>query len=218
MLLLLCGTLKLAPGEVLTLFTNHNKYLAHLIVKGFKDDFDPVVAFYTHILSHIHTITKLFEADPKSRSFTLYALKPGFVSKSEEVVSLTLKVFSQVAVQYEWFVGESKCLQTVLMGIRRHPELGGQFGEMLVRVAGEELVDLLKNQYKDKFENPVELLYSTGPLLSTFDNPVIKEKLQHLKIIQDWVDLALQAIENSDRPRPEYKSAGISTPQSTQSS
>jgi hypothetical protein len=34
--------------------------------------------------------------DPKSQGFTLYALKPGLVSKSEEVALKTLEVLAQL--------------------------------------------------------------------------------------------------------------------------
>lgn len=33
--------------EILGLFTNQNKYLAHLIVKGINEDFTGVILFYT---------------------------------------------------------------------------------------------------------------------------------------------------------------------------
>lgn len=38
--------------EVLGLFTNQNKYLAHLIVKGINEQFDGVKLFYTLLKKH----------------------------------------------------------------------------------------------------------------------------------------------------------------------
>ena len=38
--------------EVLGLFTNQNKYLAHIIVKGINDDFTSVLLFYTLLQKH----------------------------------------------------------------------------------------------------------------------------------------------------------------------
>jgi hypothetical protein len=33
--------------EILGLFTNQNKYLAHLIVKGLNDNYEPIILFYS---------------------------------------------------------------------------------------------------------------------------------------------------------------------------
>jgi hypothetical protein len=46
LLLLLCQSLNLPPNEVLGLFTNQNKYLAHVIAKGLKGDFTQIIRFY----------------------------------------------------------------------------------------------------------------------------------------------------------------------------
>lgn len=96
--------MNLPANEVLGLFTNQNKYLAHVIAKGVKGDFRPIINFYESLRAHIPKIKSLFESDPKSEGFTLYALKPGLVSKSPEVVLLTIDLFQQFDM-YEWFVG-----------------------------------------------------------------------------------------------------------------
>jgi hypothetical protein len=56
LLLLLCQSLSLPPNEVLGLFTNQNKYLAHVIAKGLKGDFAP----------YMPKMLSLFQSDPKS--------------------------------------------------------------------------------------------------------------------------------------------------------
>lgn len=47
LILLLSSSLGLSIEEILGLFTNQNKYLAHVIVKGLNDEYDGILLFYT---------------------------------------------------------------------------------------------------------------------------------------------------------------------------
>ena len=52
LILLLSTSLGMPVEEILGLFTNQNKYLAHIIVKGLNDDFSAIVLFYTLLHKH----------------------------------------------------------------------------------------------------------------------------------------------------------------------
>ena len=79
--------------EILGLFTNQNKYLAHLIVKGVNDNFDGVVLFYSLLQKHIKKLKEFCETDIRDAESCLYAIKPGFISKSEKAAQLTIEIF-----------------------------------------------------------------------------------------------------------------------------
>ena len=51
--------------EVLGLFTNQNKYLAHLIVKGVNDQFEGVILFYTMLNKYSKKLKSFIDSDPK---------------------------------------------------------------------------------------------------------------------------------------------------------
>jgi hypothetical protein len=76
--------------EILGLFTNQNKYLAHIIVKGINDDFSGIVLFYTLLNKHFKKLKSFIEQDKKDADSCLYAIKPGFISKSQQVTELTI--------------------------------------------------------------------------------------------------------------------------------
>jgi len=117
------------------LFTHGNKYLAHVIAKGVKGLFDPIVGFYTEVYANINHLLKLFNDDPsrKSMQFALNALKPGLISKSYDVAEWTARLFSKLAFEFgdtnllmhawEWFIGDGSGLNTVLLSLKRHPDL-----------------------------------------------------------------------------------------------
>lgn len=71
--------------EILGLFTNQNKYLAHIIVKGVNDNFDPVILFYSLLNKYAHKLKQFYEKDNHDAEACLYALKPGFISKNQKV-------------------------------------------------------------------------------------------------------------------------------------
>lgn len=135
-ILILSKHLELDPKQTASLFTHGNKYLAHVLVKGVKGLFDPIIAFYTEAYSNINTLLRLFNEDSthKSLHFSLGALKPGLVSKSFEVAEWAARLFSKLAFEFgdnillmhawEWFVGaEGQGLNMTLLGLKRHPDL-----------------------------------------------------------------------------------------------
>jgi len=44
------------------LLTNGSKYLAHVIAKGVKGDYDPIIAWYQELYAHIDHIVNLLKA------------------------------------------------------------------------------------------------------------------------------------------------------------
>jgi hypothetical protein len=52
LMLLLKASLGMSLEEILGLFTNQNKYLAHIIVKGLNENFSPIILFYSLLNKH----------------------------------------------------------------------------------------------------------------------------------------------------------------------
>lgn len=135
-IIILSKHLDIDPKSTASLFTHKNKYLAHVLAKGVKSVFDPIVAFYTEVYTNVPTLMRLFNEDPSHQSmqFSLNALKPGLVSKSFEVAEWAARLFSKLAFEFgeniilyhawEWFVGpEGQGLNMLLLGLKRHPDI-----------------------------------------------------------------------------------------------
>lgn len=117
------------------LFTNQNKYLAHIIVKGVTDNFDSIILFYSLLNKHAKKLKAFYEEDSHDAEACLYALKPGFISKNQKVAELTLELFGQLGDIYQWFVGEEgKCAGTLLLGLKRHPSLRELYWHLLLEI------------------------------------------------------------------------------------
>jgi hypothetical protein len=74
----------------LGLFTNQNKLLSHIIVRGVNDNFEPIVLFYSLLNKHAHKLRHFQELDSRDAESCLFAIKTGFVSKSERVAGLAI--------------------------------------------------------------------------------------------------------------------------------
>ena len=55
----------MAVEEILGLFTNQNKYLAHLIVKGINDNYDGVILFYSLLQKYLPKLKEFCETNPR---------------------------------------------------------------------------------------------------------------------------------------------------------
>lgn len=84
--------------HTLNLFLDDNKYLAHLLVKGLKNEFDPILNMLEDITSHMSfIIDTLFCLDEQqSLTFLLNAIKPCLISKSPQVAERCLSVLREL--------------------------------------------------------------------------------------------------------------------------
>lgn len=124
--------------EILGLFTNQNKYLAHIIVKGINDDFGGIILFYTLLNKHVKKLKNFIEQDRKDAESCLFAIKPGFISKNQQVTEITLQIFNKIGNIYDWLVSDAtRGSTTILLGVKRHPVLVDQFWELLYSLIQE---------------------------------------------------------------------------------
>lgn len=89
---------KLSVQHTLNLFLDDNKYLAHLLVKGVKNEFDPILCVLDDVATHLPFIVEsLFCVDEReSVTFLLNALKPCLISKSPLVAQRCLSLLREV--------------------------------------------------------------------------------------------------------------------------
>lgn len=97
-----CKNFDLKPKQSAGLLTQGYKFLAHIIVKGLKGNFEPVLVWYQDVYSNTERLTELIlnESDEGSINFILSALKPGLLSKDTEIVQWAMRVFSKLALEF----------------------------------------------------------------------------------------------------------------------
>ena len=135
LIILLGRSFGLSVEEILGLFTNQNKYLAHLLVKGTNGEFQGVSLFYSLLMRYRENLINFMTKDQKDAESCLYAVKPGLICKEEAVAKLAINLFSQLPHLYEWFTNDKgRGANTLLLGIKRHPKLSNQYCQLMLKI------------------------------------------------------------------------------------
>ena len=199
----------LKPKQGIGLLAQGCKYLAHIVAKGLKGDFDPVRLWLSEIYSETEKLSDLIIMEQKEDSlqFVMNALKPGFLSKDTEVVSWTFRLVSRLALDlnqvidqiWRWFEDEG-LLELCVIAIRRNGD--GMLSNALdlwIQVGQGHYFDLfisyLQNQSKDKHE------YFTfiASFLPYFMDSLAEEIFES-GCITYWLDQSSQEFENQSSP------------------
>ena len=118
------------------MMSNNHKFLAHVIVKGVKDVFEPIVTWLNQLIENADQIVLLISKEQDKMhgmEFVHHVLKPGLISKDIDVVQKAYSLFDMLVQKYtdqnllkyawEWFVSEQGGFQYVLNSMKRHPDI-----------------------------------------------------------------------------------------------
>jgi hypothetical protein len=96
-----CKHFRLKPKQAAGLMSQKAKYLTHIIVKGLRGRFEPIVGWYQDLYAHLSTIVQLVQRGEGKDSlpFILTALRPGLVSRSIEVTIWTCRLLSKLGAE-----------------------------------------------------------------------------------------------------------------------
>lgn len=84
MLIVLCKNMELKAKQAMSLLTNSGKYLAHILVKGVKGQFEPVLGVFQDCYTYSEKVVGLLGLDTSKNNLTSFftIMVPGVVSKS----------------------------------------------------------------------------------------------------------------------------------------
>ena len=211
----LISKMKLKYNQALSLLANSNTLLIHVIIKGLKGDFEPVVDWYKELFLHCDILVKLFETDPEGLISALHVLdimKAGLYSKSLEVANWALRLMSKTAsemnykkmsgVAWDWFTSENGGLQVLLSSIRKSKEL---INENLVSVLCQfgryNFMELFTHNMKLVIEDQRAYMEVVIKLLEPLaDYKLSRDELYEKGVIAFWIDFACRKadVTNSD--------------------
>ena len=198
LILLLTTSLGISIEEIISLFSNQNKYLAYIIVKGMNEDFSGIVLFYTLLNKHSEKLKQFCENDPRDGYSCLYAIKPGFMSKDRTVAELTIKIFGSLGKIYDWFISEEGMgVSTFALGMKRHPELIDEFWELLLEIIKNNEENFFSSNFKQNFQTPAEMIEICEMIIEPLSKNFLITKLIEEGILSDWIYIASQLIEGS---------------------
>ena len=129
----LMGCINITKEQAIALLEDNNKYLAHILVKGVKGEFQEIEKLMERWFMKVDFIVQRMAEQNDMCFFFLQVLKPALLSKSEEVAQWTCRILSRIAnelankdllpLAYDWFVKGAGGLETTHLALARHPKL-----------------------------------------------------------------------------------------------
>ena len=135
----ICKSMSLNSKQAAALLTDNKKYLIHILTKGLSNkNFEPVLYFYQNVLGNIDYFIKLLEINSiaypnqisKNIELSLSTFKPGLLSKNMEVVFISSRLLSKIALEciennlisaaWDWFISPNGGLEGCLLCFKKH--------------------------------------------------------------------------------------------------
>ncbi|CAD8109737.1 unnamed protein product [Paramecium sonneborni] len=201
--------LTLKPQQAASLLSNGNKYLAHLLVKGVKGEFETLINWLSDIYANISRVFNFLEQQDSNVHYFFATIKPGLLSKEQEITLWTLRIMGRTYFElsememhqlgYEWFCKENGGLAATFLCMQRHPNLLSQICELYSQVSRFNMVDFFTVQFKKQLADKcVDMLNSLIEFL--YQQKTLKDELIQQGIMQYWAQAALKMSDSDQLP------------------
>jgi len=211
LLLSLCQHFRLKPRQAAGLLTQSNKYLAQILAKGLKTDYQPVRNWMKSLQKASGALILLLgQEDRMALGLVLSALRPGLLSLDESVVKECAALFKQLLPPltlsndtcWHWFAGPQGGLEACLQAVRRFGEaVLGDVAEVMNTAARFKVKDLLVHRLKAQTESVEEYLQVLAEVVPRLLRLQGGERLVEEDVIPHLTELALREAD-ADSKRP----------------
>ncbi|OMJ70384.1 hypothetical protein SteCoe_31656 [Stentor coeruleus] len=204
-----CHSFSLKPKQGAGLLAQGFKFLAHIIAKGLKGDFDPVKIWLHEIYSNTNKLTELVQNELSEGSVqcVMNAIKAGIISKDQEVVELTFTLITKLALDFgdkylinelwSWFTNDS-ILGLCFIAIKR---LGlpiyHNLLEMLLHVGQNNYLELFTQQMRNTIIDAKEYIQLIDEFLPfIIESKTVLEEIVADGVVGFWVDFGVKEAED----------------------
>jgi hypothetical protein len=203
-------TMDLKSNQALALLSNSSTLLIHVIVKGLKGNFEPIINWYKELFIHCKVLVRIFSVEAEGVTAIFHVLdiiKAGLYSKSVEVANWSLRLLGKIASQmneygisgvaWDWFINENGCLHIILHSIENHKEL---LSENIVSVLCQFGMHNLKELFTHNMKLAIEDHIGYTKLITRLIEPLAKYKTIHDELINQgiitfWLDYGCRKVD-----------------------
>jgi hypothetical protein len=192
--------IRLKPEKIVQFLVEKSKLLTMVIVSGIKGDYRPIIHFYEDIFTYLENLMKMALSDGSLATVKslINTIKPGFVSKSEEIAKWTCRIFSKMAYichkeqildrAFEIFIEEGTFIKILLLCIKRHFELKISVLEVLTEFGKENFVTLFEIHLRANLaEGATYLKFTYEYLEQLFATPKTWEYIDNNYTVENWI-------------------------------
>lgn len=208
LLVSLIRNLDLKPKQVVALLSNGNKYLAHVLVKGVKGNYDPLVLWLQELYSNMQYVLPFLTQEDLLIPVMLQVVKPALLSKSSEVTSWGCRIISHLCYElanlellapaWEWFCKENGGLNACILCLKRNCYMREGIASVLSQISRFNLAELLTVEVRKFIGNPLELLEFIHNIVHPLvESSILKEGILKEGVLDCWIELAFKSLESS---------------------
>ena len=197
----LVSKMGLKVNQALAFLSNSNVLLIHVIIKGLKGSYKPVISWYEELLLHCKFMVSLFESETEGLTSAIRVLdivKTGLYSKSTEIANLTMRLMGKIAtemndigmsgISWDWLITNNG-LQILLKAIEQNKEL---INENLVSIffqfARNNLIELFTHSIPSILNKSyIELIIKILEYLKDYKS--FRDELVKQGVIVYWINI-----------------------------
>ena len=209
LLVSLTRNLDLRPKQAVALLSNGNKYLAHVLVKGIKGNYDPLILWLQEIYSNIQLILPFLTQEDLLIPVVLQAVKPALLSKSSDVTSWGCRIISHLCYElanleilapaWEWFCKENGGFNSCILCLRRNCYMREGVVSVISQIARFNIAELLTVEVRKFIDNSNDLLdFIHNIFHPLFESSLIKEGAIKDGVLDCWIDIVFKSLENNN--------------------
>ena len=212
--------------------TNSNKYLAHLVIKGLKSDFKPVVNWLMDVYANSKQLTNLMESEeiPNASQLMLSTFKPSFFSKDLEVAEWGVRLIAKIAYDlnalglledaYLWGVGPEGFLDGLIFLMEKTSEFDEAIADLLIQWGRENIVEFLNGNIKNQIYKSLEgikdkdVTLKFGNYILRLMKPISVHKLgieyaRETTLVENWIEIGTRMSDNNGRHSTNERALGL---------
>jgi len=197
--------MRVRANQALALLSNSNKLLIHVIIKGLKGDYAPVLDWYKEIFTHSTKLLELLQSEPDGVNAVLQVFdifKAGLFSKNIEICDWALRLLGKVSnelnskgmsgLAWDWFIAENGGLQAVIYAIEKSRELAGEnIISVLCQFGRYNFMELFTHNMKLIIPEADRYMKIIGDLMpSLADYKLSRDELANSGVISFLIDFA----------------------------
>jgi len=202
--------------------TDGSKYLAHILIKGLKSDFQPVVTWLMEIMADSQHFSELIKSEPSNSNMVFKALEGGLYSKNKDVVLWTLKVVAKLGFDFsstelgenawQWFTAKDGGLEGVIYSVKKMKELLPDACELMMNIGKGKLNELVKIHIKALFVEGKEYMQFLTAIMKPLSLIKMDEstKKELKPVLEDLLETACAEVDSDGRHTPAERCIALS--------
>lgn len=193
-----CKSFKVSPKVSAGLLAQNSTFLAQVIRKGLKRNFEPVLYWYELVNNFSDHLTSLIEKEKKSIKVVLNCLKNGLNSMSEEVnkkcLNVLLGIYNSLNKYenelFEWFIKGSDALFMCFKLIDKNFEVNCCI-ELVLAYTKSDLLIVFSDKLREYCSKPLIYLAFVQRVVRSFIHHGITNEIFSCGLMKQWIDLCL---------------------------